>query len=507
MSDIYVSIEDENFIESALRHGFKNQNLPKWAILRIALAKSLSMNSMPDESFDTWEGRLKNYDLEQVTWKGQKPDERGVRDSTDAVCTLLSVYHDENFFEDEEHFRKILQRHIRRGLNEMRASWRPGHDFYDYLYHELFSSMSYFQAKEDAPDFSNKLLTALKEIGVTAKIHEEKRGPRISRYFLYIENAEHLERIQKGLNKLCFLLGYAENTLMIRTTSTPRLASLDIPRPRNTWDIIPAALMRTWVSDTTFEMEALTVWPGVDILGNPYNFSLAHAPHLLIGGTTGSGKSVCVHALLISLLLQFKPENLQICLIDTKRVEFAPYKGLPHLYENNVITNAFNACEILSKLVQEMESRIQKLEQIKAANLSEASKQKGFEIPRIVVFVEELADLILQSDHEAEKHLVRLAQLARVVGIHLVLATQRPDAETFTGLLRSNIPARIALTVQKGSESKIILDQTGAEKLLKEGDMLVKIDPGSDPVRVHGVYISHPDIKAYIREINKERYK
>jgi S-DNA-T family DNA segregation ATPase FtsK/SpoIIIE len=501
MPDIYIDSEDEIFIDSVRRHGLENSDLPKWSVLRIALAKSLSMPAMPDSSFDIWEGRSKNYDLEQVTWKGQKSDEYGPRDITDAICAILAVLHNEDLFKDEERFRRLLQRHIRRGLNEMRLSWRAGHDFYDYLYHEFFADVAIPKVKEQSVDFSNKLLSALREIGIKARINEEKRGPRITRYFLFLEDAQHLDRLRKGLDKLCFLLGFSENSFMVRGTTTPRISGLDVPRPKNQWESIPASLLNKWVSEKTGKVNGLSVLPGVDILGEPFSFDLSHSPHLLIGGTTGSGKSVCVHALLLSLLLQFSPEDLRVCLIDTKRMEFGHYKSLPHLYNGKAFTDAGEIVEVLGEIVDEMEARTIALERIKARDLSEANDIGGLHFPRIVVFIEELADLIIQTDHEAEKYIVRIAQLARAVGIHLILATQRPDAQTFSGQLRSNIPARIALTVQKSSESKIIIDQTGAEKLLMDGDMLIKIDPGSEPVRVHGIWVTRNDISAFLRAL------
>lgn len=503
MPDIYISSEDEQFVEKVRRHGLENPNMPKWSVLRIALAKSLSMPSTAPEELDNLDGPSKAYDLKQVTWQGQKPDEFGPRDLTDTICALLSLFHEEDLFQDEAKFRSLLQCHIRRGLQEMRSSWRPGHDFFDYLYHEFFADVVTPPTDNDTGDFSGKILAALREIGINAKINDIIQGPRITRYFLYLNDVQHLDKLKKGLDKLCFLLGFSENSLMVRGSSAPRIAGLDIPRPRDTWKTVPASLLQSWISDNKPDKALLTMWPGVDILGDPYAFNLSQCPHLLVSGTTGSGKSVCVHALILSLMLQFSPDDLQICLIDTKRMEFGHYKELPHLFEKKVIADSVEAVEMLQKIVEEMESRSLILEKSKARNIAEGGKISGERLPAIVVVVEELADLIAQTDHEAEKHLVRIAQLARAMGIHLILATQRPDAQILSGQLRSNIPARIALTVQKSSESKIILDQTGAEKLLMGGDMLVKIDPGYEPVRVHGIWINRDDISGYVQKAKK----
>ncbi|MBL8430914.1 MAG: DNA translocase FtsK, partial [Dechloromonas sp.] len=190
--------------------------------------------------------------------------------------------------------------------------------------------------------------------------------------------------------------------------------------------------------------------------------------------------------------------QLQLALIDPKQVEFSVYEGRDYLYGGDVAVDISMARERILELIAEMDSRYQRFMTAGVANITEA-RRRGMALPYIVVFIEELADLILQ-DRDIEDHIVRLAQKARAAGIHLVLATQRPDAKTFSGLIRSNIPARIALTVQRGTESTIILDETGAEDLLGKGDMLVKAKPGGDADRVHGVVALRPDQQAVLRE-------
>ncbi|MBF0429502.1 MAG: DUF87 domain-containing protein [Magnetococcales bacterium] len=238
------------------------------------------------------------------------------------------------------------------------------------------------------------------------------------------------------------------------------------------------------------------MWPGVGVTGEPILFDLARQPHLLVGGTTGSGKSICLHALLISLLAGVSKNRLQLVLIDPKKVEFSKYAkaGSKRI---TVLTDVDDANTKLSELVAEMETRTSALERAGVRDLAEGHRKGLLHIPAIVVFVEELADLVMQVP-EAEEHLIRLAQKARATGIHLVIATQRPDARILNGLLRSNIPSRIALTVQKATESKIILDETGAERLTGAGDMLIRLS-GQPMQRVHGVYVTDDDIAAIIR--------
>jgi S-DNA-T family DNA segregation ATPase FtsK/SpoIIIE len=213
-----------------------------------------------------------------------------------------------------------------------------------------------------------------------------------------------------------------------------------------------------------------------------------------VAGTTGSGKSVCVNALLLSLIYFAKQKDVKLALIDPKQVEFAQWRNSGCLYAE-VVTSVSDAVILLDELVLEMETRYSQFEQLGVKNLIEA-RERGFEGGWIVVAVDELADLITQ-DKVTEDRLVQLATKSRAAGIHLILATQRPDAKTFSGLLRSNCPARIALKVQKSNESSIILDETGAESLLGKGDMLIK---GVIPLtRAHGYKIESDDITKRLR--------
>jgi S-DNA-T family DNA segregation ATPase FtsK/SpoIIIE len=263
---------------------------------------------------------------------------------------------------------------------------------------------------------------------------------------------------------------------------------LDVPRPKETWTTVTSGAFTDWLGAPDKRRPTqLKVFLGLDELGNPIDISLAEGPHIFVAGTTGSGKSRVLHAMIASLICTQKPEDVELALIDPKQVELAIYEKCGRLFRNAIAYDAHAAMDILSELVVEMEGRYQTFRTRGFADWSEALAG-GLRLPRIIVFVEELADLLLQ-EKDSERTLVQLAQKARAAGIHLVLATQRPDAHTFTGLLRSNIPARIALTVQKSSESKIILDETGAESLLGAGDMLVKASPGQPPRRAHGVLL------------------
>lgn len=495
MPNVYTSEGDEHLIDTVLKFGLRTPNAPKNRVIKLAIARSLQIPTEPDHAFDRMDKAGKPYDLEQVTGRGV----RNEVDYDDAVCALLSCYHGQDLFADDAAYTRLLQRHMRRGFEEIRRSWRQGHDFHAYLYQDLFSGLDTAPEAEEE-DSGEQLVRALADIGVAGEIREAVTGPRLTRFKVYLEDVNQHDRLKRGLDKLALSLGLQESGVSLGAGEGPKVVSIDVPRSEENWKRITGDLLRQWLNEAPAGDSLLPVWPGVDVLGQPFSFDLAAAPHLLVAGTTGSGKSVCLHAFILSLMGRLDPKDLKLVLIDPKRVELASYGGAPHLHGDPVHDRAETAVEVLEGLVEEMESRTSALQEAGAVNLEEARRSGKLDLPYVAVFVEELADLFAQTQ-EVEQSLVRLAQMARAVGIHLVLATQRPDAQTFTGLLRSNIPARIALAVQKASESKIILDEPGAEKLLGKGDMLIRKQAGAEAVRVHGVAVGRDDIAYALRGI------
>jgi len=485
MAKVYTDNQDELTITNVIKDGLRQAGLPKWAVLRLALARSLRITTPPDEALDRRESSAGGgeYSLEQLTGEGKSGEEN----MTQLFRALLSVYHEQDLFANEDPFVRLMQRHVRRGLREFRSGWMRSHDFHDYLLHELFGDLG--SASVVAPDLRERLLRALTEIGITAEITETLDGPRLTRFMVRLRDANDHSPLLRGLEKLNFVLGLGEAGVFASPTKEPKIAALDVPRPTALWRTVPASTLTAWLLGAPADWR-LPVYLGQDVTGQPLGFDLAAAPHLLVGGTTGSGKSICLHALILSLLGKLDASQLKLVLIDPKRVELAPYAKLPHVADG-VLTDVTDTLAVLNRLVDEMAERETALAQAGDRDLDDP-RAASLAFPRIVVVVEELADLLLQSG-AIEEPLVRLAQKARATGIHLVLATQRPDAQTFSGLLRSNVPSRIALTVQKGAESKIILDETGAEKLLGKGDMLVRL-LGQATVRVHGVLLGSDDI-------------
>jgi S-DNA-T family DNA segregation ATPase FtsK/SpoIIIE len=240
---------------------------------------------------------------------------------------------------------------------------------------------------------------------------------------------------------------------------------------------------------------------GQDVAGQPFSADLARMPHLLIAGATGSGKSVCVNALIDSVLMSATPAEVKLILIDPKRVELAQYKGIPHLL-TEVIVETDKAVNALKWTVGTMESRYAEFAARGVRNIAgynEALRAGEPRMPYIVIVIDELADLMMISAYEVEATITRIAQLARATGIHLVVATQRPSVQVITGLIKANIPSRIAFAMTSGIDSRTILDTTGAEDLLGRGDMLYQPIDAPRAVRLQGVLVTDPEIEAVAR--------
>lgn len=488
MAKIYTSQADEDTISLVLRKGFRAQG-PKWTVLRLALTLSLRQPDVPDESLDQIEqGKGSEYTLELLTGRSQK-ESNGF---ADAFCALLSVRHQVDLFADEALYARWMQRHIRRGLKEIQATWRESHDFHELLFQELFSHQSPQAVSESAEE--PELARALVELGFKAEIIHQHDGPRVTRHTVRLTDAEDFGKLERRLDDLAFTLGLKDVGVFMAAAGSPKTVWLDVPRPPSAWKSQGAEALSTWQAPAT----GLPVLLGLDVVGDMVVRDLVESPHLLVAGTTGSGKSVCLHSILLSLMLTRSPQQVQCLLIDPKRVEMAVYSQVAHLHAP-IVTEGPEAVQALLGIVKEMAEREKLLSSRAARDWAGLGADAP---PRLVVVVEELAALLAQAP-DAEAPLVMLAQKARATGIHLVLATQRPDSATFSGLLRSNIPSRIALTVQKSADSKIVLDETGAEKLLGKGDMLVKW-LGTPLQRVHGLHIQLGDTSALLQRAAKK---
>lgn len=341
-------------------------------------------------------------------------------------------------------------------------------------------------------DNADKIKQKLEQFDISVLMHEVNVGPTVIQYTLKPDEAVKLSKITALKSDICMAL--AAKAIRIEAPIPGKsLVGIEVPN-----DNRANVHLREILESDAFDMvdSKLRLPLGRDVSGNAIVTDLETMPHLLIAGATGSGKSVCMNAFLLSLLYQNTPEELKLILIDPKRVELGSYNSLPYLL-TPVIKDPDKAAISLRWVVAEMTRRYQVLSDAKHRNIIEynADDKMKDKLPKIVVVVDELADLMMASGREVEASICRIAQMARAVGIHLIVATQRPSVDVITGLIKANIPARIAFAVSSSIDSRTILDGIGAEDLLGKGDMLYLPSGMGKPFRVQGVYVSTKEIE------------
>lgn len=362
MADIYTSQQDEQTISDVLRYGFSFSSLstkwPKYIPLRIALAKSLQIDHPPEDDYDTIDIRGSEYSLEQLTGLSKEIDMQGHQDFDDAICGLMSIYHEEDLFSDQSSYKKWLQRHIRRGLYEIRSSWKVNHEFISWMKEEILADVLRDQngnTKIDNEIGQHQLVSALAEVGIRAVIQNEQEGIRITRYNALLPELQSFDLLKRSVDKLGFALGLGNEGVFLQKTSEPRVIALDLPRNKNSWKSVPTENLYHWGNKA--HSEELPVLLGQDVLGNDFSFDLTSCPHLFLAGTTGSGKSVTLHALLLSLITSKSPSELKLALIDPKLVELGQYQGIAHQYGDDIAHIASDAMLLLDNIIDEMEDR------------------------------------------------------------------------------------------------------------------------------------------------------
>lgn len=337
----------------------------------------------------------------------------------------------------------------------------------------------------------------LASFGAPSKIVEIKRGPTITQFGVepqFVENRNGRTRVRVSkIANLADDLALALAAPRIRIQApVPGHSFVGIEVPNS--ESSRVTLLEVLDSKNfTHKKSPLRIALGMNVSGEPIASDLAGLPHLLIAGTTGSGKSVCVNSILCCLLLNNTPAELRMILVDPKRVELTGYNGIPHLLAP-VITDTDKVVGALQWVQREMDARYHRFSQVGSRNIQDYNKNHSDKLPYMVVIIDELADLMMLAPDETERSLTRLAQLSRATGIHLILATQRPSTDVVTGLIKANFPARIAFAVASNVDSRVILDQPGAERLLGRGDMLFQAPDAAAPVRLQGVYITDQEI-------------
>ena len=343
----------------------------------------------------------------------------------------------------------------------------------------------------DQEAVGRKLVETLGHFGVEAKIVGVVSGPHVSRFELRLAPGTKVKKVTELANDIAYALASTDIRIL---APIPGKQAVGVEVPNRTRRMVRLGDIYAGRPEKT---SPLVAWLGKGIDGNPVWTDIAKMPHVLVAGTTGSGKSGCVNAILSSILMQASPNEVRLVLVDPKQVELNHYENVPHLL-TPVVTSPRLAANVLSNLIGEMESRYGIMSEARARNLVELNrvrKKKGqAPLPHILCVIDELADLMMVAPAEVEDSIIRLAQKSRATGIHLVLATQRPSTDIITGTIKVNIPSRIAFAVSSQTDSRVILDQGGAEALLGQGDMLFRGAGTSKLARVQGAFITEDEI-------------
>ncbi|MDO4270256.1 MAG: DNA translocase FtsK [Eubacteriales bacterium] len=420
--------------------------------------------------------------------------------------------------EDKPKKPEKISEHEQAALNEtMDESQKAPVPVYDYPPLDLLTVGKHASARgaeAELKENSECLIDTLQSFGVDAQIIGIVRGPSVTRFELSIPRGIKISRISSLSDDIALSLG----AVSVRIAPIPDKVAVGIEVPNKT---VNTVFIRECISSPAFTnaRSRLSYSVGKDITGKPVIGDIAKMPHMLIAGTTGSGKSVCINSMLISLLYKSTPEEVRLIMVDPKMVELGNYNGIPHLLIP-VVTDPKKAAGALNWAVGEMERRyklfadhqvrnlvgyndLMRAERAKAEQEEGGAPEQYQVLPQIVIVIDELADLMMVAAKEVETSICRIAQKARAAGMHLVVATQRPSADVITGIMKANIPSRIAFAVASQIESRIILDQTGAEKLIGKGDMLYAPLGEGKPLRVQGCFISSDEIEAVIAHIKE----
>ncbi|MDA1079081.1 MAG: DNA translocase FtsK [bacterium] len=347
--------------------------------------------------------------------------------------------------------------------------------------------------------------TTLESFGIKAKVSEVNYGPSVTQYALEITRGTKLSKITGLATDLALALAAPTGQIRIEAPIAGRsLVGVEVPNYSAQYvtlrKMLASAQMKKHPSKLATSL-------GISVAGQPIVMDIAKMPHVLIAGATGSGKSVAINAFMCSMLFRASPAEVRFILVDPKRVELTGYNDIPHLLVP-VIVDPKKVVSALKWAVHEMEERYKKLAEVGVKNIAGYNELAGHSaMPSIVIIIDELADVMLFAPAEVEESITRIAQMARAVGIHLVLATQRPSVDVITGLIKANIPARIAFNVSSMTDSRVVLDTPGAEKLLGRGDMLFIPPDQAKPSRVQGAYVSDAEIRSLIDFIKAQGQK
>ncbi len=355
----------------------------------------------------------------------------------------------------------------------------------------------------DIKQIAQTIEKTLDSFGIAAHVTEVNLGPAVTQYALEIAQGTKISKVTSLANDLALATEAPGGQIRIEAPIPGRnLIGIEIPNRS-----LEVVTLRTMLASAAMQKNKskLAVALGLDVSGNPIAVDIAKMPHVLVAGTTGSGKSVLINSFISSLLFRASPQEVRLILIDPKRVEFTGYNGIPHLL-TPVIVESDKILSALKWAMGEMDKRYKIFAERGVRNIDSYNELSGFQaLPYIVIFIDELADLMMFAPVEVEDAIARLAQMARATGIHLVIATQRPSVNVITGLIKANVPCRIAFSVSSMIDSRVIIDSPGAEKLLGRGDMLYIPPDQAKPTRIQGAYIEK-EIKKLVDFLKSRNY-
>lgn len=354
----------------------------------------------------------------------------------------------------------------------------------------------------DADKRSKIIKDTLKSFGIDVEIQDTKVGSSVTQYSLQPKSVTKISKIASLHEDLALALASPTGSIRIEAPIPGKsLIGIEVPNSNRTQvyfkPLLTSEPMKTIKSK-------LGIVLGKDVAGRTYVYDISKMPHMLIAGTTGSGKSIFIHNIMLSILYKANPQEVKFILIDPKRVELNRYAGIPHLI-TPVVTDMEQAPSVFKWAVVEMEKRYKLFEQAKVSNIDQYNERSGIQaMPYIVIVVDELAEIMIKDPMGVEKSIIRIAQLARATGIHLVLAVQRPSINVVTGLIKANISCRVAFSVSSQIDSRVIIDQPGAEKLLGRGDMLFIPPDASKPTRLQGAFVKYEEIDAVVNYLKSQ---
>lgn len=505
MAVFYTNSNEEFFIDRVRRDGFgfkqpefSDKDFPKYFVLRVALTRAFQCYKIALSS-PLWEekqikgdkgGKQGEYHLSQLTGKASKDK----KDDFDlAVRALLCVLHKDEFenedlFKDDEFYTQILGKYIKRGLFELQNSWKNADSIYQWCLDNLnFDEVAEFDTLSvkdgESSTYFERLKRYYKEFGVGIKLLKEINSYRHHICQIELENAEQISTFKQ---KAKFLEDeFGQSVLCEMCEGVSRAYNVQIAKPDDKWLLVRKKQFEAGLNELKRQDFKLGVYAGQSIDNKEFCFDLFDAPHLFVAGSTNSGKSVFV-------------KNLILCLLQNKNTEISLFEATKSGLDFRVFESKIKLISELDEIKNTLKHLIDEVdERYKLMNETKSDDIKALGLKYKVLIIDELKDLIDQESKakEISKPLGRLAQKARGAGIHLVLSTQKLDGHSFKGTLRTNVPGRVALKVPKATDSKLILDEEGAQNLLGKGDMFVKVGQMSAPKHIFGAYLTDDEIK------------